>query len=134
MATTFRRSRRRSARFTSVAKPSGSLHPRVQKAQPEHFGIVAIDCAKARFKWMLADFYGRVLIPPTLAEQTRQGFQEAIAALRQAQATYELRDLVVAVEQTGAYHKPVQRAYDAAGYETRIVHPLTSNHFRKIAD
>ena len=71
MATTSCRRRRRSSRFTSVAKPSGALHPRVQKAQPEHFGIVAIDCAKARFKWMLADFYGRILVPPTLAEQTR---------------------------------------------------------------
>ena len=134
MATTFRRRRCRSSRFTSVAKPSGSLHPRVQKAQPEHFGIVAIDCAKARFKWMLADFYGRVLVPPTLAEQTRQGFQQAIATLRQAQAPSELRDLVVAIERTGAYHKPVQRAYAAADYETRIVHPLTTSHFRKIAD
>jgi transposase len=134
MATTFRRRRRRSSRFTSVAKPSGSLHPRVQKAQPEHFGIVAIDCAKARSQWMLADFYGRILVPPTPVEHTGQGFQEAIAALRQALATHELHDLVVAIEQTGAYHKPVQRAYAAARFETRIVHPLTTKEFRKIAD
>jgi transposase len=134
MATPSRRRRRRSVRFTSVAKPAGSLHPRVQLAQPEHFGIVAIDCAKARFKWMLADFYGRILVPPTLADQTRQGFQDALAALRHAQDTHQLRDLVVAIERTGAYHKPVQRAYAAAGYETRIVHPLTTHEFRKIAD
>jgi transposase len=134
MATTFRRRRRRSSRFTAVAKPSGSLHPRVQKAQPEHFGIIAIDCAKARSKWMLADFYGRILVPPTPLEHTRQSFQEALAALRGAQDTHELRDVVIAIERTGAYHKPVQRAYAAAGYETRIVHPLTSNQFRKIAD
>jgi transposase len=134
MATTLRRRRRRSSRFTAVAKPSGSLHPRVQQAQPEHFGIVAIDCAKARFKGMLADFYGRILVPPTLADQTRQGFQEALAALHQARATHQLRDLVIAIERTGAYHKPVQRTYAAAGYETRIVHPLTSKQFRTIAD
>src|SRR5947207_6821793 len=134
MATTFRRSRRRSARFTSVAKPSGSLHPRVQKAQPEHFGIVAIDCAKARSKGMLADFYGRILVPPTPVEHARQCLQEAIAALRQALATHEIRDVVVAIEQTGSYHKPVQRAFAAARFETRIVHPLTTKQFRKIAD
>jgi transposase len=134
MATTFRRRRRRSARYCSVAKPSGSLHPRVQKAQPEHFGIVAIDCAKARSKWMLADFYGRILVGPTPVEHTDQGLQEAIAALRQARATHELHDLVVAIEQTGAYHKPVQRAYAAAQFETRIVHPLTTKQFRAIAD
>ena len=34
---------------------------------PEHFGIVSIDCAKARcINWMLCDFYGNVLIPPTI--------------------------------------------------------------------
>jgi transposase len=129
-----RRRRRHSPRYCSVVKPSGSLHPRVQKATPEHFGIVAVDCAKARSKGMLADFYGRILAEPTPVEHTRQGLQQAIAALRQAQATHDLRDLVIAIERTGAYHKPVQRAYAAAGYETRIVHPLASKPFRVIAD
>jgi transposase len=83
---------------------------------------------------MLADFYGRILVPPTPVEHTGQGLQEAIAALRQALATHELHDLVVAIEQTGSYHKPVQRAYAAAQFETRIVHPLTTKQFRAIAD
>ena len=65
MATKFKSKGRRSRRFLNVAKPSGSLHPRVQKVGPEHFGIVAVDCAKARSKWMLADFYGRILIEPS---------------------------------------------------------------------
>src|SRR3954471_1003881 len=106
MATKVKSSGRKSRRYLDVAKPSGSLHPRVQKATPEHFGIVAVDCAKARSKWMLADFYGRILVEPTSVEHTRQGFQRAIAALRQAIANKDLRDLVVAIERTGAYHKP----------------------------
>jgi transposase len=134
MATQFRRKARRSQRYTLVAKPSGSLHPRVQKAGPEHFGIVAIDCAKARSKWMLADFYGRILIPPTVVEHTREGFEKAIAELRQATKTHELHDVIVAIEQTGAYHRPVKRAFSAAGFETRIVHPLTSKQLRLPAD
>src|SRR5947207_1313194 len=101
-----RRQRRRSSRYASVVKPSGSLHPRVQKATPEHFGIVAVDCAKARSKWMLTDYYGRILVTPTLVEHTRLGFQQAIAAVRQAVATHDLRDLVIAIEQTGADHQP----------------------------
>ena len=63
MATKFKSRSRRSRRYLTIVKPSGSLHPRVQKVGPEHFGIVAVDCAKARSKWMLADFYGRILIP-----------------------------------------------------------------------
>src|SRR6516165_9079303 len=120
-----RRRRRRSARYELIAKPSGSLHPRVQTATPEHFGIVAVDCAKARSKGMLADFYGRILVPPTHVDHTRHGFQQAMAAVRQAVLTEALRDLVIAIEQTGAYHQPIKQVFASAGFETRIVHPLT---------
>ena len=47
MATGFKSRARRSRRYLTIVKPSGSLHPRVQKVGPEHFGIVAVDCAKA---------------------------------------------------------------------------------------
>src|SRR5947208_13809096 len=86
MATTTRSNARRAGRFLSTAKPSGSFHPRVVAAGPEHFGIVAVDCAKARSKWMLADYYGRILVPPTEVEHTRQGLQQATAPLRPAVA------------------------------------------------
>ena len=135
MATMSRRRRRRgSARYELIAKPSGSLHPRVQKAAPEHFGIVAVDCAKARSQWMLADFYGRILVPPTPVDHTRLGFQQAIAAVQQAVRTEDLRDLVIAIEQTGAYHQPLKQAFADAGFETRIVPPLTTKQFRIPAD
>jgi transposase len=134
MATTSRRAARRSRRPTSVAKPSGSIHPRVQEVEPEHFGIVAVDCAKARSKWMLTDFYGNILIPPTTVEHNRPALDQAVAQLRQAVATRDLRDLVVAIERTGNYHLPVKRAFTAAGFEARIVHPLASKQFRLPAD
>ena len=53
---------------TAVHKPGGVIQPRVQRVGPEHFGIVSVDCAKARFKWMRCDFYGKVLIPSTTVE------------------------------------------------------------------
>jgi hypothetical protein len=54
-----KRSRSRDGRrfVVNVHKPHGVIQPRVQKVGPEHFGIV--DCAKARFKWMFCDFYGK---------------------------------------------------------------------------
>ena len=84
MATKFKSRARRSRRYLTIVKPSGSLHPRVQKVGPEHFGIVAVDCAKARSKWMLADFYGRILIPPTVVEHNKQGFDSMIAEIGRA--------------------------------------------------
>src|SRR6516225_4828237 len=107
--------RRRPDRGEHLGKPHGLLAPRVQAVGPEHFGIVAIDCAKARSAWLLADFYGRVLIPLTSVEHTRSGFDAA-------------------VDQTGSYHRPVKRAFAAAGFDTRIVHPSISRHYRQAAD
>jgi transposase len=116
-----------------LGKPRGLLSPRVQAVGPEHFGIVAVDCAKARSKWMLADFYGRILLAPRVVEHRRDAFDEALAALSQARQNHHLRDTVVAVERTGRYHLPVVRAFTAAGYDTRIVHPSISRHFRQAA-
>jgi len=47
----------------SVHKPQGVLQPRVRRVGPEHFGIMAIDCAKAHSKWMLCNFFGTMLVP-----------------------------------------------------------------------
>ncbi|MBL8799684.1 MAG: transposase [Planctomycetia bacterium] len=119
---------------TSVAKPRGVLHPRVQRVGPEHFGIVCFDCAKARSKLLLADFYGRVLIPPTTIAHTRPALDAAVAQVRQAFAAHQLRDGLVAIERTGRYHRLVQRTFAAAGFETRILHPFVTKQFRQPVD
>ncbi len=119
---------RRSARrpLESTGKPRGVLHPRVQQVGPEHFGIVCFDCAKARSKFLLADFYGRVLVPPAEVAHNRPDLDAAVAAVRQAFAEHQLRDGLVAIERTGRYHRVVQRTFVAAGFETRILHPFVT--------
>ena len=59
------RSKRRRSSRTSVHKPNGVLHPRVQKVGPERFGIVCVDVGKGKSDWMLCDFYGKVLVEPS---------------------------------------------------------------------
>ena len=110
------------------------IHPRVQTVGPEHFGIVSVDCAKARSKWMLADFYGKVLIPPETVEHSQTQFAVAIERIRQAMREHHIRDLLVALERTARYHLPLKRAFAAAGFEVRIVHPFTSKQFRQPSD
>jgi len=127
-----RPSARRSA--PSLGKPRGVLHPRVQQVGPEHFGIVCFDCAKARSKFQLADFYGRVLIPPTLVAHNRLGLDAAVAQVRHAFDTHQLRDGIIAIERTGRYHRLVQRAFAAAGFETRILHPFVTKQYRQPVD
>jgi transposase len=117
-----------------LQKPNGLLTPRVQAAGAEHFGIVAVDCAKHRSRYFLADFYGRVLLEPATVAHSRGDLQAAIERVRQAVRQHQLGDLVVAIERTGTYHRPVQHAFRQADFETRLVHPFTSKKYRQPAD
>jgi transposase len=119
---------------SSIAKPRGMLHPRVQQVGPEHFGIVCFDCAKARSRFLLADFYGRVLIPPTTVSHNRPDLDAAVAQVRQAFAVQQLRGGLIAIERTGRYHRVVQRTFAAAGFETRILHPFVTKQYRQPVD
>jgi transposase len=134
MARSARTRRRRRPRPHAIHKPNGVIHPRVQTVGPEHFGVLCVDCAKARSKMMFADFYGRVLIEPTTVEHNKAGLEAAVRLLRDALDQHGIKDHIVSVERTGRYHGPIQRAFVAAGSEVRIVHPFTTKQFRLPAD
>jgi transposase len=125
--------RQRKARLV-VQKPSGTFHPRVQKVGPDHFGIVSIDCAKARSKFMVADFYGNILRPPTILEHNRPSLDAAVSQVRAAFTELAIQDSIVAIERTGRYHQTVQRAFAGAGFETRVIHPFATKQYRQPAD
>ena len=129
-----RTSSRRPARKFLLQKPNGQVSQRVQQVGPEHFGVLCFDCAKARSKFMLADFYSKVLIPPQVVPHTRGHLKALLDQVRRVCQKEDLRDLIVAIERTGEYHRLVQRACKQAGYDTRLVHPLTSKQFRMPAD
>jgi hypothetical protein len=116
--------RSRAARREVLQKPRGVIHPRVQKVGPEHFGIVSVDCAKARSKWMLTDFYGNVLIAPVEVEHNRTAFAAAIAQLHEVIGRHAIEDLICAIERTGRYHHAPQRAFRDAGFETWLCRVL----------
>jgi transposase len=128
------RKRRLATPPQTIHKPRGVIAPRVQVVGPEHFGIVCVDCAKARSKWMLTDFYGRLLVEATEVEHTRPGFRALIQAVRAALDRSAIRDQIVVIERTGRYHRPIQRAFAQAGFEARIIHPLTTKQHRQPAD
>jgi transposase len=127
-------SRRRKARRHVLSKARGIVHPRVQAVGPEHFAFLCVDCAKARSKMMLADFYGRVLIEPTAVAHDRFSLDAAVQTLRQAIAQYLLKDVVVVVERTGSYHRVVQRSFARSGFEVRVIHPFVTKQYRLPAD
>jgi transposase len=122
-----------------VHKAGGILHPRVQAVGPEHFGVVCFDCAKARSKWMLCDFYGKVLVEPTTVEHQRGQLAMTVALICEVAQRHQLQDLVVAIERTGNYHLPIKRAFEAAQFEdrpfdVRVVHPFATKQHRQLAN
>jgi len=131
---TKRRGGRRRGQVDGLGKRRGVIGPRVARVGGDRFGIVAVDCGKARSKWLLADFYGQVLAGPTPVEHSRGGLDDAVVQVRRAIREHGLRDQIVAVEQTGRYHKPVLRAFSSAGLESRLVHPLASRRYREASD
>lgn len=126
------RSRKATRDKLLLHKPSGAFDLRVQRVGPDRFGVVAVDCAKQRSKWMLCDFFGRILLPPAVLEHNATAFHAALDALRAAVREHQLGDVLVAVERTGNYHRPPLRAFRDAGYDTRIVHPFASSQFRQV--
>jgi transposase len=106
----------------------------VQRVGPEHFGVVSVDCAKARFKWMLCDYYGNVLVPPTVVAHNRVELDAALYQLRQACTDHDIQDLVVAIERTGRYHHVPRNAFARQCSDVRTVHPFTTKQFRQPSD
>jgi transposase len=131
MVTNFKVRKSPGLRKRLIGKPAGRIQERVQTARPERFGVVAVDCAKRRSKWMLCDFYGKVLVEATTAEHTAGGLAAMTRQAAEACRVERLTDSIVAVEMTGIYHKPAYRAFRQAGFDVRIVHPFASNHFRR---
>lgn len=109
------------------------LRARVEAAGPGRFGVVAVDCAKSQSRWRLADFYGHLLIPPATVDHRVRDLDRVVVAIREAQERHRLTDLVVALERTGRYHLLLKRVFTAAKWDVRIVDPLATHQYRKVA-
>ena len=131
MVTGSRNRKTKGSKNRFIGKPTGQIQQRVQAVGPEHFGVIAVDCAKRRSKWMLCNFYGKILVEPTTVEHTHGALQVMTQWVTEVCQAEELVDTIVAVEMTGIYHKPVYRAFRKAGFDTRIVHPFASHHYRR---
>mgnify|MGYP002823689111 CR=1 FL=1 len=104
------------------------------KVGGDRFGIVCIDPAKNRSEWMMADYFGSLLIPPQTLSHRTADFQLAVAQVQEAMNEHQIQDLIVVVERTGNYHLQIKRTFTQAGFETRVVHPFATRQYRMPAD
>lgn len=126
--------KRRSKNRQQLQKPAGAITSRVAKVGGSRFGIVCIDPAKHRSEWMMADYFGKLLIEPQTLEHQAGAFKAATEMVRQASQQHQIKDIIVVVERTGNYHLGPKRAFASAGYETRVVHPFATKQYRMPAD
>ena len=87
-------------RRQSLQKPNGAISSRVQKAGGQHFAIVCVDPAKHRSEWMMADYFGNLLIEPQTVEHQSVFFNAVVEMIRQKQQEHGIRDTIVVVERT----------------------------------
>ena len=132
--TSRRKSKSKPRRTQSLQKPNGVISNRVQKVGGEKFAIVCVDPAKHRSEWMMADYFGNILIQPQTLEHQGPFFKSAVELIRQAQREHHIQDMIVVVERTGNYYLPPKRAFANAGFETRVVHPFATKQYRMPAD
>jgi len=118
----------------SLQKPSGVIGHRVKRVGGEKFAIVCVDPAKHRSEWMMADYFGNLLIEQQTLEHNAAFFRLAVAQIREAQQKHDIQDMIVVVERTGNYHLAPKRAFAKAGFETRVVHPFATKQYRTPAD
>ncbi len=130
-----RRSLRSNPRKTqNVQKANGVIAPRVKQVGGEKFAIVCVDPAKHRSEWMMADYFGNLLIEPQTLEHQAAFFKLAVMQIREAQRQHDIQDTIVVVERTGNYHLAAKRAFANAGFETRVLHPFATKQYRMPAD
>ncbi len=129
-----RKSKSKQRSRLNLQKPSGVIGPRVKTVGGEKFAIVCIDPAKHRSEWMMADYFGNLLIERQTLEHQAIFFKLAVMQIREAQQQHEIQDMIVVVERTGNYHLPPKRAFAKAGFETRVVHPFATKQYRMPAD
>jgi len=130
-----RRNLRSNPRNTqNVQKANGVIAPRVKQVGGEKFAIVCVDPAKHRSEWMMADYFGNLLIEPQTLEHQAAFFKLAELQIREAQQQHDIQDTIVVVERTGNYHLAPKRAFANAGFETRVLHPFATKQYRVPAD
>ena len=129
-----RKPKSNSRKRQNLQKPNGVIGPRVKKVGGERFAIVCVDPAKHRSEWMMADYYGNLLIQPRTVEHQAGFFKLAVELVRQAQKQHNIQETIVVVERTGNYYLAPKRAFAKAGFETRVVHPFATKQYRMPAD
>lgn len=86
--------------------------------------IVGIDIAKVKHAGRIIDCFGRDLRKPFRFENNKEGYERLEAEIILVQQKTGLTGVVVGMEPTGHYYKPLARWLQSRGYTVVIVNPM----------
>jgi len=105
----------------------------VREIGGDKFGVLVVDSSKKNAEVWLTDFYGEPLWKESRTFPITDGhLAEMINVVRGTCRERGLKDLVVGIEQTGRYHRPIQRAL-ARRWEVKAIHPFVTKQLRQPA-
>ncbi len=109
------------------------LRQRVRKIGGDKFGILVVDSSKRNAELWMTDFYGEPMWDESRTVPIAGGqLGEMIKVVSGTCRERGLKDLVVGIEQTGRYHRPVKRALERR-WEVKMIHPFVTKQLRQPA-
>ena len=128
------RRRRGHGRGTKCRKKiDDSLRQRVRKIGGDKFGVLVVDSSKKNAELWFTDFYGEPLWEESRTVPiTRGHLDQMLNLVGGACREHGLKDLVVGIEQTGRYHRPIKRALEKR-WEVKTIHPFVTKQLRQPA-
>jgi transposase len=114
-------------------KIDNSLRQRVRKIGGDKFGVLVVDSSKKNGEFWLTDFYGEPMWDESRTFPiTRGHLDQMVNAVGGSCRELGLKDLVVGIEQTGRYHRPIKRALEKR-WEVKTIHPFVTKQLRQPA-
>lgn len=109
------------------------MRQRVRQIGGDKFGVLVVDSSKKNAELWLTDFYGDPLWEQSRTFPITDGhLKEMINVVGGTCRERGLKDLVVGIEQTGRYHRPIQRALEQR-WEVKTIHPFVTKQLRQPA-
>jgi transposase len=109
------------------------LRQRVRKIGGDKFGVLVVDSSKKNAELWMTDFYGEPLWDESRTFPITDGhLNEMIHVVGNTCRERGLKDLVVGIEQTGRYHRPITRALERR-WDVKTIHPFVTKQLRQPA-
>ena len=115
----------------SIIKNTGTnLRELLNEYEPYEILYVSIDVAKYNHSFMVANFFGDVIVPKTDIPYNKNGIDSLRNKVELAKQQTNARKVFFGLESTGHYHENLVAYLNNSGYDIAIIRPVDSKNER----